>query len=361
MKRDGSMPADMSVVICSLNGAAGVDRCLRALARQSIRSRLEIIVVDDGSSDATADVARAHGVIVISHPHNRGLAAARNTGLNAASADIVAYLDDDIEPEADWAVQLLNGYDDENIVAVGAEVVPNTPPGYMRGYLARNNPHRPLEQELATSTGLPYRFRLYLRRLWSMEPKTGRRDVYALGGGNTSFRRKALFDAGQFDERFSFGAEDLDVCWRVREAIPSARLVYAPGARAAHHFKPDLRDTLRRSRAYGIGSGRLYRKWPSVLPALFPGPLLVLLMLVAAPWFPAFAIAAVLAPLALYPIGLRSAVADRNPVALFDGYVKLAQETMESVGFIQGYWRYRRLVPYTPAGLSERLSQEQPL
>jgi glycosyltransferase involved in cell wall biosynthesis len=361
MKRDGSMPADMSVVICSLNGAAGVDRCLRALARQSIRSHLEIIVVDDGSSDATADVARAHGVTVISHPHNRGIAAARNTGLNATSADIVAYLDDDCEPEPDWAVQMLNGYDDENVVAVAGEIVPNTPPGYMRGYLARNNPLKPLEHELAENHGLPYRFRLYLRRLWSAQPKTGRRDVYAFGCANTSFRRKALFDAGQFDERFSFGGEDLDMCWRVREAIASARLIFLPEARAEHHFKPDLRDTLRRSRAYGIGSGRLYRKWPSVLPALFPGPLLVLLMLVAAPWLPAFAIAAVLAPLVLYPIGLRAAVADRDPAALFDGYVKLAQETMESVGFIQGYWRYRRLAPYTPTGLSERLSQEQPL
>jgi len=351
------MPADLSVVICSLNGAAGVDRCLRTLAQQSIRPRLEIIVVDDGSSDATAEVARGHGVVVISHPHNRGIAAARNTGLNAASADIVAYLDDDCEPEPDWAAQLLSGYDDENVAGVCGEIVPNTPPGYLRGYLARNNPLQPLDLELAESHGLPYRFRLYLRRLWATQPRPGRRDIYASGCANMSFRRKALFDAGQFDERFSFGGEDLDMCWRVREAIASARLVFVPDARAAHHFKPELRDTLRRSRAYGVGSGRLYRKWPSVLPALFPGPLLVLLTLVAALWIPALAIAAVLAPLALYPKGLRATVADREPVALFDGYVQLAQETLESLGFIQGYWRYRRLAPHSPIDLAEQLSQ----
>ena len=355
------MPAELSVVICSLNGAAGVDRCLRALAKQSIRPRLEIIVVDDGSSDATAEVARGHGVTVISHPYNRGIAAARNTGLNAASADIVAYLDDDCEPEPDWAAELLTGYDDENVAGVCGEIVPKTPPGYLRGYLARNNPLKPLELELSESHSLPYRFRLYLGRVWSRQAKAGRRDVYASGCANMSFRRKGLFDAGQFDERFTFGGEDLDMCWRVRGAAPSARLVFVPSARAAHHFKPELRDTLRRSRAYGVGSGRLYRKWPSVLPALFPGPLLVLLALIAAVWIPALAIAAALAPLVLYPRGLRSAAADREPMALLDGYVQLAQETMESLGFIQGYWRFRRLVPHTPADLGERLRQGQPL
>ena len=74
--------ADLTVVICSLNGAAGVDRCLRALAGQTIRSRLEIIVVDDGSADGTSEVGRRHGARVIRHPVNRGLAAARNSGLS---------------------------------------------------------------------------------------------------------------------------------------------------------------------------------------------------------------------------------------------------------------------------------------
>src|SRR5690348_2879056 len=81
--------ADLAVVICSLNGEAGVHRCLDALARQTIHGRLEVIVVDDGSTDATGDVARALGAKVIRHPVNRGLAAARNSGTRAASAPLV--------------------------------------------------------------------------------------------------------------------------------------------------------------------------------------------------------------------------------------------------------------------------------
>jgi glycosyltransferase involved in cell wall biosynthesis len=57
----------------------------------------EVIVVDDGSADDTAEVASCHGATVIRHPENRGLAAARNSGVEAATQDWVAFLDSDDE------------------------------------------------------------------------------------------------------------------------------------------------------------------------------------------------------------------------------------------------------------------------
>ena len=59
-----------------------------------------MIVVDDGSTDTTAEIAREYDVKLISTP-NQGLAAARNVGLEAASGEIVAYLDDDAYPDRD--------------------------------------------------------------------------------------------------------------------------------------------------------------------------------------------------------------------------------------------------------------------
>ena len=336
--------ADLAVVICSLNGAAGVHRCLDALFVQTIQSRLEVIVVDDGSTDNTSDVARAHGAITIRHPVNRGLAAARNSGLRAASAPIVAFLDDDCEPEPEWAEQLIAGYG-KGVIGVGGPVLPEAPASFITSYLKRHNPLRPLELSLAKSDKLGYRFYLYLKRLWAAEEAYGQRDVYAFVGANMSFRRQAVIDAGWFDERFRFGGEEGDLCRTLSHVFPSSRLVFRPEARVVHHFEPSLRDTLRRSRSYGLGSARLYRKWPSMRPTFFPWPVLVLALLVSSVAFPLLAAAAVAAPQVLYPRSLRTALSHRRTDCLLDAYLQLAQETYGNIGFLHGLWVFRHFVP----------------
>jgi glycosyltransferase involved in cell wall biosynthesis len=347
---DGPRPvADLAVVICSLNGAVGVDRCLRALARQTIRSRLEIVLVDDGSTDSTSDVGRRHGVRVIRHQVNQGLAAARNSGLSASSAPLVAFLDDDCEPEPGWAQELITGYED-GVTGVGGPVLPVAPAGFMSGFLSRNNPLTPLEADLAKSEKIAYRFYLYLKRQWMPAELSGRRDVYAFVGANMSFRRQALIDAGRFDERFRFGCEEGDLCLTLTSAEPSCRLVFNPGARVVHHFQPTLRDTLRRSRAYGRGSAQLCRKWPSVRPTFFPWPVLVLILLLSSVLVPLLAVVAAAAPLGLYPRSPRAAASGRSLRCLLDAYVRLAQEACEDIGFLHGLWRFRRLVPQPAAG-----------
>jgi GT2 family glycosyltransferase len=334
----------LSVIICSLNGAAGVDRCIRALATQTIRSAMELIVVVDGSTDATGEVGRSHAVIVVTHATNLGLAAARNSGLDVATAPVVAFLDDDCEPEPQWAEQLLASYE-EGVVGVGGPILPRSRAGFMLGYLERNNPLKPQESNLAKSNRIPYRFYLYLGRQWTRRQDGTRRDVYSFAGASMSFLRQALTDVGRFDERFVFGGEDLDLCIRMMLTFPSCRLVFAPEVRVAHHFKSSIHDTLRRSRAYGRGSARMFRKWPAVPPVFFPGPLLVLGLLSLSPRFPFLAVAALAVPHLLYPQGLRHALTSRSGASLLDAYVQLAQETCEDVGFLEGLWRFRHLVP----------------
>lgn len=336
------MPADLSVVICSLNGAQGVDRCLRALAAQK-DVELQVIVVDDGSTDDTAYVAREHGVTVLRHEANRGASAARNTGIGAATAPVVAFLDDDCEPEPEWARELLDAYED-SVIGVGGPLVPNAREGFMLGFLRRNNPLLPLEMNLAHSEKLLYRLYLYALRQWSPEERHDKRDVYTLVGANMSFLHDVVAEVG-LDERFRFGAEDLDLCLRVRRRFPNGRMITAPGAVVRHHFESDLGDTLRRSRAYGRGCAMLYLKWPSMRPTIFPGPVLVLALLAASPFLPLLLAVAVLLPQFMYPMGLRLALMRVQPACLLDAYVQLAQETYGNVGYLQGLWRYRGFVP----------------
>ena len=172
-----------------------------------------------------------------------------------------------------------------------------------------------------------------------------RRDVYALAGANMSFRRQALVAVGGFDERFRFGAEDLDICLQMRQVLPSCRLVWLPDAPVIHHFVPSLRDTLRRSRAYGYGLAGMYRKWPSLPPVLFPGPLAVLMALSISVRFPALLVAVLVIPHLFHPRGTCDLPARRSWGGVLDAYIQVAQEASGNVGFLAGFWRFRRLVP----------------
>jgi GT2 family glycosyltransferase len=336
---------DLSIVVCSFNGASGLGRCLRALDRQTVQPLVEVIVVDDGSSDGTSEVAARFGGIVVRHPENRGISAARNTGIDRATADIVAFLDDDCEPEPDWAEKLLAAYGGAGeIVGVGGPVLPAPGRGYMLGFLSRHNPLEPLGLELAAGESLPYRLALYLRAQWhGPAERTHRSAVYSLVGANMSFRRRALDEVGRFDERFTFGGEDTDICRRLAGRWPGASLVYDPTVRVVHHFEPSLRDTLRRSRAYGRGAARLRRKWPTMRPTIYPWPVLVAALVAVSWWAPLLGALALIAPPVFYPSSVRTWLRERHPVVLVDPYVRLAQEASGNIGLLTGLWRYRRL------------------
>ncbi|WP_344834330.1 glycosyltransferase family 2 protein [Actinocorallia longicatena] len=330
---------EFTAVISSLDGAHRIGRALDALAAQTLGSRIEVIVVDDGSADDTAEIAQARGVKVIRHERNQGVSAARNTGMRAATAPVVAFLDDDCAPPPHWAEALLGGYED-GVTGVGGPVVPTRGRGYLGRFVERNNRHQPQELALTVSAALPYRFYLYLRRQWTVPETPERQDVHALTGSNMSFRVAAMLEVGGFDPRFRFGAEEEDLTRRLR-GLGNGRMVSVRDACMPYTYEPSARDLLRRSVRYGRGNALHYCKWPEVRPTLFPWPFLVGLLLSAGTLNIGLALAGLLLPLVLYPGGVRGAKTLRSPEALLDPYVRLAQEACENFGFLQGAWRYR--------------------
>jgi O-antigen biosynthesis protein len=223
----------ISVVVCSHNGAATLEETCQGL-RGLDYPCFEVIVVDDGSTDATADIARRHGFRVIT-TENRGLSSARNTGLEAASGEIVAYLDDDAYPDRHWLTYLAHAYRRDGYVGVGG---PNlSPPD--DGTVAACVAHAP---------GNPAHVLI------------SDREAEHIPGCNCSFRKDALEAIGGFDSRFWVAGDDVDVCWRLRAR--GWRLGFDPAAVVWHHRRGSVRAYWRQQRGYGRAEALLERKWP---------------------------------------------------------------------------------------------------
>lgn len=106
----------ISIIIPAYNAAQTLPACLAALQRQT-QPPDEIIVVDDGSQDQTAQVARAYGVQLLEQPH-QGPAAARNLGIRQARGDIVLLTDADCEPEPTWVAEMMRPFADPLVAGV---------------------------------------------------------------------------------------------------------------------------------------------------------------------------------------------------------------------------------------------------
>ena len=127
--------SDITVVVPARDDAAHLARCLDALARQT-HPAFEVVVVDNASTDATAEVARAAGARVV-HEHRVGIPAAASRGYDAVEGGIIARCDADSLPPGDWLARIASVFDaDPALSAVtGAGTFYDLPP--VRGHLAR--------------------------------------------------------------------------------------------------------------------------------------------------------------------------------------------------------------------------------
>ena len=108
----------ISVIITAYNAEETIGRCLQALENQSIdKSLYEVIVVDDGSEDNTADIARGFNCKVVSQKQG-GPAKARNSGVYQSTGDIILFTDSDCEPDKNWIEEMVKPFDNPEIIGV---------------------------------------------------------------------------------------------------------------------------------------------------------------------------------------------------------------------------------------------------
>jgi GT2 family glycosyltransferase len=231
-------PADLnwpriSVVVCSCNGERTLRDCFEGLLRLDYPN-FEVIVVDDGSSDGTAALVRDYGFRVIS-TEGEGLGSARNTGLDAATGEIVAYLDDDAYPDPHWLTYLAAAFLRTPHAAIGGPNIAPPGDGSVAACVA-NAPGGPVHVLLSDS------------------------EAEHIPGCNAAFRKDSLQGIGGFDPRFRVAGDDVDVCWRLREL--GSTLGFSPSAVVWHHRRNSVRAYWKQQRGYGEAEALLERKWP---------------------------------------------------------------------------------------------------
>jgi len=224
----------VSVVVCAYNAADTMDECLTAI--EALRyPNVEVIVVNDGSTDATGEIAARHPLARVIETPNSGLAAARNVGLHHATGEIVAYTDADVRVDPDWLAYLVQRFVDAEVVAVGGpNIVPVDDPW--------------VAQCVARAPGGPTHV-LLDDRLAEHIP-----------GCNCAFRRDALLAIGGFNPTFLRAGDDVDVCWRLQAR--GWHIGFAPAALVWHHHRASVRAYLRQQIGYGEGETWLMREHP---------------------------------------------------------------------------------------------------
>ena len=235
------MPPSVSVVICTYTPARWNElrAAVESVTAQTVGPTETIVVVDHHDELRERAAAELAADRVIANADRRGLSGARNTGIEAASGDVVAFLDDDAVAEPDWLSELTAPYSSDRVIGVGGLVVPKwaaTRPAWF-------------PDEFGWVVGCSYR--------GLPEELIAVRNPI---GANMSFRRQPLLDAGGFSTTVGrvgtrpLGCEETEASIRLCARNPGAQILHQPSA-VVHHLVPAERTTWRyfRNRCWSEG------------------------------------------------------------------------------------------------------------
>jgi O-antigen biosynthesis protein len=257
----------ISVVVCTRDRAQKLESCLRHLDRQDYPA-FEVVVVDNApTSDAVRVLVQARqGRIKYRYAvePRGGLSWARNAGTAAASGEIVAFLDDDEEPDPYWLAGLAAGFArGDDIGCVTGIIVPARLDTQVEWWFEAAGGH---------SKGRGFTSAIFSRH----GPQSPLFPLPPFGaGGNMAFRREALARVGGFDVALGTGtparaAEDTLALTLV--LLAGYRIAYEPAALMRHYHYHDIDGLGRQMHGYGVGLTAYYaallRHRPGVFPAL---------------------------------------------------------------------------------------------
>ncbi len=229
---NGSWPF-VSVIVCTYNGANRIRNCCEGLSKLEYPN-YEVIVVNDGSTDATRNILNEYDFRVI-NTENQGLSTARNTGMEAAKGEIIAYLDDDAYPDQHWLTYLASSFMNTHYSGIGGPNIAPQGDGLISECVS-NAPGNPVYVLLSDQ------------------------EAEHIPGCNMAFQKSDLQAIGGFDPQFRVAGDDVDVCWRLQQNGWSLGLNHA--ATVWHHRRNSLRSYWKQQVGYGQAEAKLMKKWP---------------------------------------------------------------------------------------------------
>ncbi len=222
---------DVSVYIPCYNAEKFLDRVIPALMAQT-HPITEVLIIDDGSIDATVAVARRYEnttkypIRVIQHDGNKGLGAARNTGVRESKTELIASLDADCAPRPDWLEKLMRHLSDESIAGAGGKLIESVILGVADKWRA-----------------------VHMSQQWGPSVIINPEFLY---GHSNVFRVSAIKKTGYYDEQFRTNAEDYHMSVALLKA--GYRLIYEPQAEVLHLKTDTIRSVLTAYWRYGYWS-----------------------------------------------------------------------------------------------------------
>jgi cellulose synthase/poly-beta-1,6-N-acetylglucosamine synthase-like glycosyltransferase len=217
-----------TIVVPVRNGAATIGPCVESLlAQRYAADRYEIVIVDNGSTDATADVVAAYPVTLL--PCLRpGPSPARNAGWRNSEAEIIAFTDADCVADPGWLSGLAAAFADDSVGAAGGAIE------------AFRHPQRTFVELFCDD----------MRPLGNY--RTGEGEFLPfLMGANAAYRRAALLNAGGWDDGLGT-AEDIELAWRV-QLKTRLKIAYCPDAIVYHRHRSTWKSLARQYWVYGLG------------------------------------------------------------------------------------------------------------
>lgn len=239
-------PISASVVICAYTEARwdSIVRALEGISKQSHTPQDVILAVDH--NPALAERFRSELVgrfpfltVALADSGPSGIGSARNIGIAHSRGEIVVFLDDDAAPEPNWLREIVAPLTDETIGVVAGLVTPQ--------WVGASRPPRWLPPEYLWVMGATWR-----------GFGSGSRDIRNPIGASMAIRRNLLEAVGGFDLGFTYNNDETDLCFRIRDAFPGTRTVFAPLSEVRHEVSParqTLRYFFRRCWIEGIAKG----------------------------------------------------------------------------------------------------------